>query len=170
MDLALVDLNADVVTVLRGAFAVFPEVRITCDDLVAVAHDTIVSPANSAGFMDGGIDAAYCEAIPNIERLVRDAIALRPEGHLPLGAALIVPVRHARIHHVIVATTMMSPEAVDAQNAYRAMHAILRTASTHTDRVGTLFCPGLCTGVGRVEPDAAAHAMAKAYAEHKNRR
>jgi len=165
MELTLVDLNADVVDAMRDAFVAFPEVRIACDDLVKVARDTIVSPANSAGFMDGGIDAAYCEAIPNIEKLVRDAIQRRPEEHLPLGAALIVPVTHARIRQVIVATTMISPEAVDAQNAYRAMHAILRTAAANADRVQTVFCPGLCTGVGRVDPDEAARAMAKAYAQ-----
>lgn len=168
MQLSFVDVDADVANALRRAFATFPEVRVECGDLVAIAHDTIVSPANSEGLMDGGIDAVYCEAIPNIQRIVRDAVLRRPEGHLPIGAALIVAVAHARIRHVIAATTMISPEAVDAQNAYRAMHAVLRTARAHIDRVKTVFCPGLCTGIGRVDPDEAARAMAKAYAEYRH--
>jgi O-acetyl-ADP-ribose deacetylase (regulator of RNase III) len=162
-----VDTDKDTADALKRAFSAFSEVCVLNDDLLAVAENTIVSPANSQGFMDGGIDAAYSAAIPDVEDRVREAIARRPEGHLPLGAALIVSVTHARIQYVIAATTMLMPEAVDSTHAYRAMRAVLRVASAHHERVHSVYCPGLCTGVGMVSPRSAAEAMAKAYGDWK---
>jgi O-acetyl-ADP-ribose deacetylase (regulator of RNase III) len=98
-----------------------------------------------------------------VQEIVRDAIARRPEGHLPLGAAVLVPVSHDRIEYLIAATTMRTPEPVDRDHAYRAMRAILRIAKANPERVRSLYCPGLCTGVGRVSPPEAATAMAEGY-------
>ena len=86
---------------------IFPEVSVTAGDLLRVAENAVVSPANGYGFMDGGIDAAYPAVLPDVERRVREAIARRPEGFLPVGAAVIVPIEHARIEYVIAAATML---------------------------------------------------------------
>jgi len=163
MKLTFVDIDIQVVAALRDSFASFPEVAVLHGDLIAVAENTAVSPANAYGLMDGGIDAAYSAALPNVERTVRDAIARRPEGLLPLGAAVIVPVSHERIEYVIAATTMLTPEAVDSSNAYRAMRAVLRLAAQHPEQVRSIYCPGLCTGIGMVPAAAAAEAMAAGY-------
>lgn len=165
MKLTLIDLDADVAEALTRAFAPWPDVAVRQGDLLAIAENTVVSPANGYGFMDGGIDAAYAAALPGVEDAVRDAIARRPEGHLPLGAAVLVPVSHPRIECVIAATTMLMPEAVDSDNAYRAMRAVLRVAAGAPDRVRSVYCPGLCTGVGMVPADSAAQAMAEAYGD-----
>ena len=61
MHLHLVDLNADVVAVWGEAFQPLPEVRVHQADLLAVAENTVVSPANSLGYRDGGIDRAYLD-------------------------------------------------------------------------------------------------------------
>lgn len=42
-----------------GRLGAFPEVDVQQADLIAVAKNAVVSPANGYGFMDGGIDAAY---------------------------------------------------------------------------------------------------------------
>lgn len=165
LNLTFVDLDATVAEALRTAFARFPAVVVSHGDLISVAENTVVSPANGEGLMDGGIDAAYSAALPGVEQLVRDAIARRPEGFLPVGGAVLVPVSHARIEYVLAAATMLAPEAVDAQNAYRALRAVLRIADAHPARVRALYCPGLCTGIGQVEPAAAATAMAAAYGD-----
>jgi O-acetyl-ADP-ribose deacetylase (regulator of RNase III) len=60
---------------------------------------------------------------------------------------------------------MLMPEGVDSNNAYRAMRAVLRLAAAHPDRVHSVYCPGLCTGVGMVPPDEAAEAMARGYGD-----
>ena len=36
--------------------------------------DYIVSPANSHGLMDGGIDLVYCKMFPGIQKVVRELL------------------------------------------------------------------------------------------------
>jgi len=165
MKLHLVDLNAPLVAAWRREFQQFPEVEICCGDILEVATTAVVSPANSYGFMDGGIDRAYATFFgPAFERLVYDTITRRPEGFLPVGAADIVSTNHARVPYVILAPTMLMPEHVPASHSYRALRAALRVA-TRVSEIKNLYCPGLGTGVGSVEPNDAAREMAAAYAD-----
>lgn len=169
MRLHLVDHDPDVVSAWRQTFAAYPEVTIEQANLLSVAHNTVVSPANSHGFMDGGIDLTYMTFFgPHIQEIVQDAIAQRPEGHLPVGASLIVRTGHARIPFIIVAPTMILPEPIQSFNCYRAMRAILRIAATDPVVGQDVFCPGLGTGVGQVPPSEAASQMARAYGDWKN--
>ena len=166
MRLVLIDDSADVVSALRVAFAPHREVEVNDGDLLARAENAIVSPANSQGFMDGGFDRELVRFFgPAIERRVRDAIALRPEGQLPIGASIVVRTDHPRVPWLIVAPTMISPEFVEPQNAYRAMRAVLRLMAQVPELTRGIFCPGLCTGVGGVEPTLAAREMATAYSD-----
>jgi O-acetyl-ADP-ribose deacetylase (regulator of RNase III) len=164
MKLTLVDLNIELVQHWQDAFASFPEVEILCDDILAVAHNCLVSPANSYGYMDGGIDYVYYNYFgPNIQVKVQEAIDRRPEGMLPVGASLVVKTGDQKIPYLIVAPTMELPGAVSFQNCYHAMVAVLRAASKYPDKIVHVYCPGLATGVGRVEPQYAAEEMASAY-------
>jgi O-acetyl-ADP-ribose deacetylase (regulator of RNase III) len=43
------------------------------------------------------------------------------------------------------------------------MKAILRMAKAHAEIGRAIFCPGLCTGVGGVDPSEAGEQMARAY-------
>ena len=56
-----------------------------------VRADAVVSPANSYGWMRGGIDAVYARAFPEVEQLVRSAVLAYHGGELPVGEALLVP-------------------------------------------------------------------------------
>src|SRR5262249_59304991 len=110
MNLHLIDLNERLVEAWGVVFQQFPEVTIQQGDLLAVAENCVVSPANSYGFMDGGIDAAYRAFFgAQIETAVQDAIARRPEGHLPVGASLVVRTGHQRVPFMIVAPTITLP-------------------------------------------------------------
>lgn len=170
MDLHLVDINPSLVAEWRRCFEQFPEVTIHHAEIFSVAEHCIVSPANSHGFMDGGIDLAYRNFFgERIERTVQDAIQRRPEGILPVGASLAVPTGHEHIPYMIVAPTMEMPEAVPAHHCSRAMTAIFRTLDNHPEISGSVYCPGLATLTGRVEPDIAAEHMAKAYSEWASR-
>ena len=72
MSLHLVDLDSNLVAAWREAFASCPEVAIDQANILQVARDCLVSPANSFGYMDGGIDAAYRDFFgPEIEHRVR---------------------------------------------------------------------------------------------------
>ena len=59
MKLHLVDIDRALVKEWQAAFSPFPEVDIQCANILDVAHHCLVSPANSHGFMDGGIDDQY---------------------------------------------------------------------------------------------------------------
>jgi len=169
MRLHLVDYNGDLVNAWADAFAQFPEVTVQQGDLLAIAKHCVVSPANSYGFMDGGIDAAYRAYFgASIERTVQEAVTRRPEGHLPVGASLVVRTGHELVPYMIVAPTMMVPEQVESRHCYRAMKAVLRLASADEELGRNVYCPGLATGVGMVPPKNAAIMMAEAYREWRS--
>lgn len=169
MWLHLVDHNEQVVEAWLKEFAPFPEVTIQHADMLDVAEHCVVSPANSFGYMDGGIDAAYRKFFgAQIEQQVQELVRLRPEGHLPVGASIVLRTGHARVPFLIVAPTMTLPECVESRNCYRAMRAVLRIASANAEVGSMVYCPGLATGVGSVSPDAAAMEMAKAYCDWKS--
>jgi O-acetyl-ADP-ribose deacetylase (regulator of RNase III) len=165
-----VDTDGDVVQELRRAFAGIEEVVCAVGDILAVAENALVSPANSYGFMDGGIDAAYSAFFgPQLQSTVQDAINRRPGGLLPVGASLAVRTGHPRIPFLIVAPTMHTPEEVPSENCYRAMRAVLRLVQTETAIGSEVFCPGLATGTGRVPPADAAREMLRAFKDWRDR-
>ncbi len=167
MKLHLVDLNSDVVSAWMEAFAQHTEVDIVKASILDIATDTIVSPANSHGFMDGGIDFVYFRHFgQQLQDRVRDMIYRRPEGILPVGTAEIVKTMHDKIPWLIVAPTMEMPEAVPQINAQRAFSAVLRLTDRHPELMD-IYCPGFCTGVGQVSPTDSASSMEAAYSAWK---
>ena len=164
MKLHLIDSDAAVALALQAQFGDLSDVSVAQGDLLKAAEGCIVSPANGYGFMDGGIDKAYVSYFgAEIQRRVITAIASRPEGHLPVGASMLVPTGHAVIRFLLLAPTMVTPEFIPAENAYRAMRAVLRLADQYSEKLAAIYCPGLGTGVGGLSPSVAADQMASAY-------
>jgi O-acetyl-ADP-ribose deacetylase (regulator of RNase III) len=139
-------------------------VTIHRGSILDVACDTVVSPANSFGFMDGGIDALYMQAFgDDIQLRVRHQIYDHHAGELLVGAADIVETGHPVIPFLIAAPTMRVPMVLrDSVNAYLAARAVFLliqrgrfTSGTHAgqpiaERVRVVAMPGLGTGVGRI--------------------
>lgn len=131
-----------------------------------------VSPANSLGFMDGGIDKPLSqEMFPGCERAVRAAIAslgyktALGRAYLCVGSALWVPVGPSTA--LISAPTMFLPHDVsETQNAYWAFMAILMLAdriyNSSEGSLHTIVCPSLCCGYGRMPADVAVEQMWRA--------
>lgn len=164
LKLHLTDSDEEVATALRDAFCRFADVEVRHGNILSSAEQCIVSPANSFGFMDGGFDLElYSFFGPSIQVRVQEAIQRRPEGHLPIGASLVIHTGHERIPFLIIAPTVTLPEQVEPSNAYRAMRAVLRAAQAAHTSFSNIFCPGLTTGVGGVDPNEAAKQMARAY-------
>lgn len=166
-DIILCDLIPVLVRAWRQAFAAYPEVQIVRGDLLEVEADAYVSPANSFGIMDGGIDAALSARFPRVEAAVRAAIA-RQGRLLPVGHALIVETGDPDVPHLVCAPTMELPSRVaHTSNAFRAMLALLTAIdefnASHDGAISSVAIPGLCTGVGDMEPEIAALQMAHAY-------
>ena len=116
----------------------------------------LVSPANSFGFMDGGIDALYLELLgEDLEDRVRDVLAADYHGELLVGQATIVDTEYPdSFPFLIVAPTMRVPAVLpeDTINPYLALRAALRAAAADP-RVKRVVLPGLGTGVGLVDAD-----------------
>lgn len=138
-------------------------------DVQLAPGTAVVSPANSLGFMDGGIDYVLSRIVfPGIERTVKKAIADRGEHtklgrlYLPIGETVIVPTHRDGVF-LISAPTMWLPQPVGCtHNPYHAMYAILRDASRspHIDHV---VVPGLCTGCGKMGAEEAVRLMMQAH-------
>jgi hypothetical protein len=91
IELVLVDRAPTVVEALQQAFAEHPEVTVLGDSILSVAENTIVSPANSYGYMDGGVDRLYVAAFGlELEQRVQRTIDRVANGMLPVGSAVLV--------------------------------------------------------------------------------
>ncbi|MBC8141175.1 MAG: macro domain-containing protein [Armatimonadetes bacterium] len=146
-----------------------PFVRVHRGSIFDVDCDAMVSPANSFGFMDGGIDLAYSHYFGwHVESRLKRAIKEKHHGELVVGTAEIVETDHPKIPFVISAPTMRLPMVLrDTLNPYLAARAALilvkhRLFSDGTpiaDAVKTVAFPGLGTGVGQVRPEFCARQM-----------
>jgi O-acetyl-ADP-ribose deacetylase (regulator of RNase III) len=143
-------------------------VKIVEADITQLKCDAIISPANSFGFMDGGLDHALSERLGwDLEKKLQKIIKDLPEGELLVGQALLLETGNKSIPFLISAPTMRIPTNFNIDtsvNAYLAMKAILIKAKSE-QRISTIAVPGLCTGVGRMQPMIAARQMFQAYKE-----
>ncbi|MGI8816800.1 MAG: macro domain-containing protein [Pseudonocardia sp.] len=150
-------------------------VRVHRGSVTDVQVDAVVSPANSFGWMRGGIDAVYSRWLPGIEDRVLAEIAARFGGELPVGSALIVPTGVTTPAWLISAPTMREPgELLDPSGdaAAAAAAAVLRCwrdgvlpepdGRAVRDVVRSLALPGLGTGVGGLAPATCATRVAEA--------
>ena len=138
--------------------------------------DAVVSPANSYGFMDGGIDALYLDHFGRemVQDLAR-AIVEQRYGELLVGDALVVPTGAGRIPWLIAAPTMRVPMRLDETvNPYLAARAVFlavehgrvalgpHAGELVREHVKRVAMPGLGTGVGQVSPSVCAHQVRQA--------
>jgi O-acetyl-ADP-ribose deacetylase (regulator of RNase III) len=148
---------------------------ICCDINNAVSEPTdyIVSPANSYGIMNGGIDGVYMLMFPGIERKVRGAIRNKyPDTKLlPIGECLSVPITEMRrcktplIRELICCPTMEEPcDIRDTDNVYQAMRALLIFLKGQK-RPLKVIIPGLGTATGHLSFDESARQIKQAIDE-----
>ena len=173
LDIVLMDRRAALVRAWRRAFADTPVTVRHGNILKAAEGQTLISPANSFGWMDGGFDdvirLVYLRAGVDIMTRVQDAIATQADGELLVGQALVIPTLEGPFSYLISAPTMRRPGPVPfSDNAYLAFRAILRTALTwnpaHPDTpLPALYVPGLATGAGLMSPRRAARQMRAAW-------
>jgi O-acetyl-ADP-ribose deacetylase (regulator of RNase III) len=166
---SLTDRNPTVAQALAARFDGVNNVEVLEGDLLDLDCDALVSPANSFGFMDGGIDQAIDRFFGGAaQRAVLDRIADRFYGELPVGSATIIAMPSVRFPFLVVAPTMRVPgDSRSTINAYLAMRAALIAILDHNQggsaRIGSIGVPGLCTGVGSMLADESATQMRAAY-------
>lgn len=148
--------------------------RNSCEDLpgVSVHHgsifdvrcDAVVSPANSFGFMDGGIDLIYSHRFGwQVQERLQKLIQTKHHGELLVGCAEIVETDNESIPYLIAASTMRVPmilkDSIHPYLAARAVlllikHGIFETGFLKGEKISdviqTIAFPGLGTGIGQV--------------------
>ncbi len=166
----LIDHGPRLVAAWSEAFGDIEGVDAIEADYFSEAADAMVSPANSFGIMDGGLDLAIRDTLGfDVQTAVQRAIVQRYHGEMPVGAAEIVETGHAQWPYLVAAPTMRVPESVaHTTNAYAAFRAILLAvrrfnAAGDAPRIRSLVCPGLGTGIGGLEPRRCAAHMRMAY-------
>jgi O-acetyl-ADP-ribose deacetylase (regulator of RNase III) len=165
MDLLLVDTKPDLCEAWRTSFADVNNVQVhngKFESLIG-AFDCLVSPANSFGLMDGGIDEAIIAYFGvALESRVQQDIWRCYRGEQPVGTCLMVPTENAECAWLAHCPTMRVPMDVSwTNNAYAAYLAALISAETRG--IKTLACSGLGTLTGRMPPDVCARQMRFAY-------
>lgn len=167
--LYFISLNTEWCNAMKERFRDIDGVCVIEGDVrqIPVDHTVFVSPANSLGFMDGGIDMVLSrELFPGIQRRVQQKI--RELGlqtalgryYLPVGSACFVPA--ANTSGIIVAPTMFLPHDVSAtQNAYWSTMAALQM--WETIQIPNLVLSSHCCGYGRMPSTESAVQMKRAY-------
>jgi O-acetyl-ADP-ribose deacetylase (regulator of RNase III) len=152
------------------------DVNVHRGSTLETGADAVVSPANSYGWMRGGVDAVYAAAFPSIEQQVRSAVLAYTGGELPVGQALIVPTGAVSPAWLISSPTMrepgelLPPDTVHPYLAARAVFLLWRDGRLEDERpvrdvVHTIALPGLGTGIGGVAPETCARQVMAAWDE-----
>ena len=129
------------------------KVVVKAGDITREKVDAIVNPANSYGWMGGGVAYAIKKAGGRV--IEDEAVSKAP---IPVGSAVETTAGRLPCKYVIHAPTMTEPaESIDVLNVIKAANAALSRAAELG--VPSLAFPGLGTGVGGVSKSDAAKAM-----------
>ncbi|GAA2307785.1 hypothetical protein GCM10010149_67230 [Nonomuraea roseoviolacea subsp. roseoviolacea] len=126
LKVVLADVNAEVVQSWRAAFADTPDIEIHHGSILDQQVDAWVSPTNSRGRMDGGVDAVIKRHLgAGIQLRVQRAIRDQFGGTLPVGSAVCVPSGAVNPKFLISTPTMVR----SAQNVSETLNVALACAA-----------------------------------------
>lgn len=175
MKIILVDPNPALCKVFKEYFAELPNVEVAQRHFEKLAEfDCMVSPANSFGLMDGGVDGAITGYFgQQLMDRVQKRIIEEYFGEQPVGTSMIVKTGHPQHPFLAHTPTMRVPMTIaHMDNVYLAMWAMLRAVFHHNQQserqINVIACPGLGTGAGKVPFQQAARQMALAYRNFLN--
>lgn len=164
----LVTIKQQILEAWEPFFTDQSRVDLVLQDITTIEADAIVSPANSFGFMDGGLDYALSNRFGwDLQLTLQEKIKALPEGELLVGKALVIETGDANLPFLISAPTMRIPtnfNIATSVNAYLAMKATLIAAREHP-KIESVAIPSFCTGVGGMDFDIAASQMFQAFRE-----
>ncbi len=164
MLITLIDRNEKMTEAWKKEFPAFENIKIYNDDIFKIPADALVSPANSFGIMDGGIDGKIrdffgTEIEKNVQRQIRELYY----GELPVGNAILTSTGIHFIRYLITAPTMRVPAVVKSTlNAYLAMRAVM-VLLKKTPEIQSVSIPGLCALTGAMPYNVVARQMRVAY-------
>jgi O-acetyl-ADP-ribose deacetylase (regulator of RNase III) len=163
------DKNQSIVNAWSHEFGSCSNINISNGDIFDITADAIISPANSFGFMDGGIDLAYSKYFGwGLQKTLQSKICNVFHGELPVGLATIIETKNKNIKFLISCPTMRVPENVsNTVNAYLAFRAglieVLNFNKENEVNISSILCPGLGTLTGMISAENCAKQMKYAY-------
>ncbi|MCG6495637.1 macro domain-containing protein [Kitasatospora sp. A2-31] len=170
LKVVLTDVNATVVEAWQAAFADTPGVEIRRGSILDEQVDAWVSPTNSRGRMDGGVDAVVKRHLgAGIQLRVQRAIRDRFAGRLPVGSAVCVPSGATNPTFLISAPTMEESSqnvsatlnvALACAAAFQAVHQQNRKTPGSITSVALV---GMGARTGRVPARVCANLMWSGY-------
>ena len=131
--------------------------------------DCIVSPGNSFGHMDGGIDAILSKILSNkIGKRVRRKIQKEYFGEQPIGTCLLIKTKNDKYPFLAHAPTMVIPKNVEGTlHAYYAFKAVLseiiKYNRNHQKKIESILTTTFCTGCGDMSIKKSLQQMRYAY-------
>lgn len=137
------------------------KIIILKEDITKVQCDAIVNPANSSGYMGGGVAGV-------IKKVGGEVIEEEAVNQAPIFIGKAVMTTAGKLPHkaVIHAPTMKRPsEITNRQNVKSATIAALECADKNG--FSSIAFPGMGTGVGRVPLGVAAETMVSAIKSFK---
>lgn len=130
-----------------------PQIIIEQASILEAGVEGIVNAANSQGWMGGGVAGAIKRAAGR--QVEEEAVA---QGPTPVGEAILTSGGKTRFRGIIHAPTMERPAMrIPVDNVRKATTAALRLADT--EGFATIALPGMGTGVGGVDHEAAGKSM-----------
>jgi O-acetyl-ADP-ribose deacetylase (regulator of RNase III) len=153
--ITLADYNEDLIAVWKAS----THYDFYLGDIFDLSGDAIVSPANSFGFMDGGIDAVYVHKFgKKVEKRLQEQIKTRTFGELLVGEALLIPTDDEKFPIMISTPTMRVPMTIPDPISVRLA---MRAAVYHALAFGLMdvVTPGLGTLTGQMRPEWAVSMM-----------
>ncbi|MFE2326930.1 ADP-ribosyltransferase domain-containing protein [Streptomyces sp. NPDC059385] len=166
----LTDVNERVVEAWRAAFADTPGIEIRRGSILDEDVDAWVTPTNSRGRMDGGVDAVIKRHLGSgIQLRVQRAIRDRFAGTLPVGSAVCVPSGASVPRYLISTPTMVRSSqnvsatlnvALACAAAFQAVH---RQNREQPGSIRSVALVGMGAQTGRVPARVCANLMWTGY-------
>ncbi len=170
LKVVLVDVNAKVVEAWLAAFADTPEVEICKGSILGQHVDAWVSPTNSRGRMDGGVDAAVKRHLgAGIQLRVQRAIRDRFGGSLPVGSAVCVSSGATNPKFLISTPTMVqsAQDVSETLNVALACAAAFQAIHMQNEKkpgsIESVALVGMGAATGKVPPQVCANLMWTGY-------
>ncbi|MDR8407845.1 macro domain-containing protein [Nonomuraea sp. 3-1Str] len=170
LEVVLADVNAEVVETWRSAFADTPEIEILQASILDQRVDAWVSPTNSRGRMDGGVDAVIKKYLgAGIQLRVQRAIRDRFGGSLPVGSAVCVPSGAVNPKFLISTPTMeqSSQDVSETLNVALACAAAFQAIHMQNEKepgsIASVALVGMGAATGRVPARVCANLMWTGY-------
>lgn len=170
LKVVLTDINTNVVEAWRAAFADTPGIEIRKGSILEEDVDAWVTPTNSRGRMDGGVDAAIKRHLgAGIQLRVQRAIRDRFAGSLPVGSAVCVPSGAINPKFLISTPTMehssqnVSETLNVALACAAAFQAIHRQNNEVPGSIESVALVGMGARTGRVPARVCANLMWTGY-------